>query len=60
MRNRGAKGNKMPKSEKPKSDDAKQSERFMEAARKIEADESGKKFEQAFKKIAPRKKTHRR
>jgi hypothetical protein len=45
---------------KLESDDAKQSKRFIEAARKIKADESGKKFEQAFKKIAPRKKTHRR
>lgn len=44
---------------KPTSDDAKQSELFIEAARKIEADESSKKFEQALKKIAPRKKTHR-
>jgi hypothetical protein len=31
-----------------------QSKRFVEAARVIEADESGKKFERAFKKIVPR------
>jgi hypothetical protein len=42
----------------PKND---QSARFIEAAKKIEADETGKKFERALKKIVkaekPRKKT---
>jgi hypothetical protein len=32
-----------------------QGERFIEAARKSGADESGKSFERAFKKIVPRK-----
>lgn len=32
-----------------------QRERFIEAARKAEADESGKSFEKAFKKIVPKK-----
>ena len=34
-----------------------QSARFIEAAKKAEADETGKKFERAFKKIVPAKKT---
>jgi hypothetical protein len=34
-----------------------QSARFIEAAKKIGADESGKKFEKAFKKIAKKKKS---
>jgi len=40
---------------KPKSNtsSANQSARFIEAAKKIGADESGKKFEKAFKKIVP-------
>ena len=36
---------------KSKEDTAAQSARFIEAAKKIGADESGKKFEKAFKKI---------
>lgn len=43
----------------PKSDDPKQSERFIEAARKAEADESGKTFERAFKKIASPKRPNK-
>lgn len=39
----------------PKSNDRDQSARFIEAAKKTGADESGKKFEKAFKKIAPAK-----
>lgn len=38
----------MKRSKKPK---ASQSARFIEAAKKAEADETGKKFERAFKKI---------
>lgn len=41
--------NKPPKDERP------QSERFIEAAKKSGADESGKAFEKAFKKIAKKK-----
>jgi len=33
-----------------------QSARFIEAAKKAEADETGKKFERVFKKIVPPKK----
>ena len=39
----------MPSKSKPT--DPGQGERFIEAARKAEADESGKKFEKVFKKI---------
>lgn len=35
---------------------AEQSARFLAAARKSEADKTGKKFERAFKKIVPRQK----
>jgi hypothetical protein len=35
--------------------DKEQSKRFIEQARELGADESGKKFERAFKKIVPRK-----
>ena len=41
---------------KPKVSDKSQSARFIEAAKKTGADESGKAFETAFKKIAPPKK----
>jgi len=43
-----------PKPEKPKKKKAsqkEQSERFIETARKLEADESGKSFEQAVSKL---------
>jgi hypothetical protein len=38
---------------KPKSDDEEQSKRFIETAKKLEADESPEAFERAFKKIVP-------
>lgn len=38
-----------------KRDDPEQSERFVEMARELKADESGKKFREALKKISPRK-----
>jgi hypothetical protein len=38
---------------KRKSNQSSQSARFIEAAKKAEADESGKKFERAFRKIVP-------
>jgi hypothetical protein len=38
---------------KSASSDGDQSARFIEAAKKTGADESGKKFEKAFKKVAP-------
>lgn len=43
----------------PKPDDPEQSERFVEQARELEADESGKAFEQALKKIVPARKSDR-
>ena len=39
----------------PKPDDPEQSKRFIEAARQIEADESGEAFRRAFEKIVPSK-----
>jgi hypothetical protein len=41
--------------EKPKADQEKQSARFIEAAKQLGADESGKKFEKAFKKIVSKR-----
>jgi hypothetical protein len=38
------------KSKNPKNTDKEQSERFKETARMLGADESGKKFEKAFKR----------
>jgi hypothetical protein len=40
-----------PKRKSPKNTDKAQSERFIETARKLESDESGKFFERAIKKI---------
>lgn len=40
---------------KPKQDDKAQSKRFIEKARELKADESGKKFERAFKTAVPPK-----
>jgi hypothetical protein len=39
----------------PKPDDPEQSKRFIEAARQIEADETGEAFRRAFEKIVPSK-----
>ena len=44
-----------PKRKKPKNTDKEQSERFIETARILEADENADKFERAFKKIIPEK-----
>jgi hypothetical protein len=38
----------MPKKPKPEPDDTEQSQRFVETARKLEVDESGKSFERAI------------
>jgi hypothetical protein len=43
------------KQKKPKDIDPYQSERFIEAARKLGVDESGKSFIRAFDKIVPPK-----
>jgi hypothetical protein len=47
----------MKRSKKSK---ASQSARFIEAAKKVGADETGKEFEAAFKKIVRHQKTHKR
>jgi hypothetical protein len=44
-----------PKRKSPRNTDKEQSERFIETARKLEADESGKRFERAFKRILPKR-----
>jgi hypothetical protein len=44
-----------PKRANPKPDDPVQSKRFVEAAREIEADESGEAFRRALEKIVPPK-----
>jgi hypothetical protein len=43
------------KTEKPKETQKEQSARFIEAARKIGVDESGKEFERAISKVVPAK-----
>jgi hypothetical protein len=43
----------MPAKKPPKKGEKSQKERFIEAAKDIGADESGKPFERALKKIAP-------
>jgi hypothetical protein len=44
-----------PKRKSSRNTDKKQSARFIEAARKLGADESGKEFENVLKKIVPPK-----
>ena len=39
----------------PKPDDPERSKRLPETARELEADESGKAFERAFKSIVPKR-----
>jgi hypothetical protein len=41
---------------KPRKSDKRQSERFKEAARKLDADDAGELFEKVFKKIVPSQK----
>jgi hypothetical protein len=55
MRNPTERGNPVPKNPKPEPDDKEQSERFIEKAKELESDESGKIFEEAFKVILPEK-----
>lgn len=45
-----------PKRKSPKNTDKEQSERFKEAARILEADETGESFEKTFSKIVKEKK----
>ncbi len=42
-----------------KADDKEQSERFIEAARENETDETGKSFEKLFKRVANKRGTHK-
>jgi len=55
MRN-GAGECDVPEKRKPELDDPKQSARFLEDARRLEVDESGKSFQHVFKKIVVPKK----
>ncbi len=48
----------MPK--RVKKDDPEQSKRFVETAKELDADKSGKKFDRAFKAINPTKKPQSR
>jgi hypothetical protein len=50
-----AKAGTKPKPKKPKTSDKEQSERFIETARRLGVDESGKAFEEAFNKITKTK-----
>ncbi|WP_182482284.1 hypothetical protein [Henriciella barbarensis] len=45
----------MPKKKEPSKDEKPQSQRFVDAAKEAEADESGEEFERAFRKIVKRK-----
>lgn len=49
----------MAENKKPKPDDPEQSKRFEETAKELGADESGKLFERAFKKLSPKPKVAR-
>lgn len=42
----------MAKKRKPKKDDPEQSQRFVETARELETDETGKRFDRVLKKVA--------
>lgn len=44
----------MGKKTKPEPDNKEQSERFIETARELESDESGKAFERVVNKITPK------
>jgi len=55
----GARGNPMPK-KKRRDTPEKQSQRFVETARKLGVDERGSAFEMAFKAIAVKQKKRRR
>jgi len=46
---------KMDKRRKREPDDKEQSARFVETARQLESDESGKQFARALRRIAPKK-----
>jgi hypothetical protein len=45
----------MPKKKEPELTDQERAKRIKEMAREVEADETGKEFERAFKKLVPDK-----
>lgn len=55
LRSRGAIGGNVAKKPKPKPDDEEQSRRFVETARELVADESGKAFDRAISSITSSK-----
>jgi hypothetical protein len=52
------KARERPRKAKPKEKEKSQRERFIEAAREVSVDESGKEFELALKKIVPPRHRH--
>ena len=48
-----------PKRKSPRNTDKEQSERFIETARKLGVDESGDSFENAIKRVVPRREPRR-
>jgi len=50
----------MAKNANPKPGDLAQSKRFIDEAKRLEADESGKAFESAMKAVAPAKRRRKR
>jgi hypothetical protein len=49
-----------PKPQPSRRDDPEQSRRFVEMARELGPDETGEKFDRAFKKVAQPKKLHQK
>ncbi len=49
----------MPKRKEPELDPKDQFKKFVETARELEVDESGKEFEKAFKKVAAKQEATR-
>lgn len=50
----------MPRKREPDPSEKPQRERFVDAAKEVGVDESGKEFERAFKKIVPPKSKQKR
>lgn len=53
------KGGESAKSAKVKKDNPEQSQRFVETAKELESDESGKSFEKAIRAVSPKQKIKR-
>lgn len=60
MRSHGAIIGNMAKNKKVRQDDKKQSQRFVETAKKLGFDESGNLFERTFKKLSTKLVSHRK